>query len=108
MRIEFGDWRLVPVNAPNWELQHRHLPKNADEGAEPKWYGVGRYYQHTTIVNAIEYAADRELAEGNEDAAISLAEFLQQYKDTLERFEAEAKWSLARAAAQIAGMVESE
>lgn len=84
MIIEFGDWRLVPVDTENWELAHRHVTSRGKNEGAVSWHRLGHYYQQSTFANAIEYAADRELRES--DGKMDLGEYVRAYGDTLERF----------------------
>ena len=80
MTIEFGDWRLVPVDALNWELCHRHVTSRGKNAGESKWHRLGRYYSHNTIAQALRYAAGRELMAQREDEAMGIWEALREYE----------------------------
>jgi len=78
--VEFGDWRLVPVDARNWELCHRHVTsKGKDEGVA-KWHRLGRYYSHNTLHEALRYAVSRELMLHREDEAMVIWDALKEYE----------------------------
>lgn len=85
MIIEFGDWRLVPSGADNWELAHRHAAKSGKYEGQVRWIRIGRYYQYNTVANAVEYAIDCDMREGKDVA--TLAEFLAQYRTMIAEFE---------------------
>lgn len=81
MIIEFGRWRLVPVDKLNWELCHRHATtRGKNEGTE-QWHRLGRYYSYNTFANALVFAADQELRgeDGTADAARSIEDALAEY-----------------------------
>ena len=83
--IEFGDWKLVPMDANNWELAHRHASRRGDGSGPAKWYRIGRYYQYNTIPSALRYAADCELKERHAEVAATFREFAKEYEETAER-----------------------
>lgn len=78
MVIEFGRWRLVPVDSLNWELCHRHVVTRGKNVGKEQWNRLGRYYSHNTVENAITFAADQEMREGGE--VVSLADALREYE----------------------------
>ena len=92
--VEFGDWKLVPLDNLNWELAHRHVtPDNhmtlkSGTAGKVRWHRLGKYYQHDTIGSALLFAADYELKQGCRDEAISLTCAAQGWRDTLEEFRA--------------------
>lgn len=69
--IEFGDWKLHPVDSRNWELCKR---------GESGWRPLGRFYQCSTFDAAIQYAADCELKDGCHDRATGLSDALAEYR----------------------------
>ena len=73
--IEFGDWKLHPVDSRNWELCKR---------GESGWRPLGRFYQCNTIDAAIQYAADCELKDKCHDRAMELADALAYYRSTVD------------------------
>ena len=87
MVIQFGDWRLVPGDGDNWELAHRHISSRGKNKGKVSWHRVGRYYQKSTLANAIEYAADWDLRNG-EGGIVTLDQYIKAYADTLERHRA--------------------
>ena len=90
--ITFGDWKLVKMDGDNWELCHRHVtgdtPSTRKNGTAGKvrWHRVGRYYQSSTFVNALEYAADWDMRNHNDDSTIEMGKYIKAYGETLERF----------------------
>ena len=83
--IEFGDWKLVPMDANNWELAHRHASRRGDGSGPVKWYRIGRFYQYNTIPSALRYAADCELKERHAEVAATFREFAKEYEEATER-----------------------
>lgn len=55
------DWKLVPVDARNWELCQFRRPcdnnGNPKEG-EARWFRCGRFYSYGAIGHAMAYVAD--------------------------------------------------
>lgn len=91
MTIEFGNWRLVPVDRRNWELCHLHVSEARGRhggGTEPTWHRLGRFYQHNTLAEALRYAVSRELMERNGDEATLIWDALHEY-ERIERGLAE-------------------
>ena len=93
MKIQFGDWQLRRRDSENWELYHRHATKenhmtvkNGTAG-KVRWHSVGRYYQQSTFVNAIEYVADWDLRNA-EGGITTLDKYIKAYEETLERHRA--------------------
>ena len=83
MVIEFGRWRLEPLDRLNWELCHWHAAtRGKNEGTE-RWHRLGRYYQWNTLAAAVLFAADVEAKEGGE--AVGLAEFAERYESIVAR-----------------------
>ena len=82
--IEFGDWRLIPMDANNWELAHRHASQRGDSKGAVKWYRIGRFYQYDTIPSALRYAADCEIKERHKDVAITFREYARELEETTE------------------------
>ena len=80
MVIEFGRWRLVPVDKLNWELCHRHAATRGKNEGEESWHRLGRYYSYSTLGNALWYAADQELREKDGDAAAGIMDALAEYR----------------------------
>lgn len=90
--IVFGDWMLAPMDANNWELCHWHVPKAAGRhkgGTEPKWNRLGRFYQHNTVPQAIQYAADCELKDKAREQALTLQEALDEYRAIIDAMRAD-------------------
>ena len=90
MTIEFGDWRLVPSDGLNWELEHRHVTRATGKnrgGSEPTWHRVGRYYQHNTIGEALRYATDCELKELRGAEAENIWEAWREYERITRELE---------------------
>lgn len=84
MTIEFGDWRLVPLDARNWELCHRHATSRGANKGDVRWHRLGRYYQYNTIGEAMRYAASVELMERRKDEAEGIWEALREYERILD------------------------
>lgn len=84
--IEFGDWRLVPRDRLNWELEHRHAASRGKNAGDVSWHPLGRFYQHNTIGEALRFAASRELMERREGEAESIWEALAEYERILQDF----------------------
>jgi hypothetical protein len=82
--IVFGDWKLVPIDAHNWELCHKHTPKKSD-GA-PKWNHCKKYYDEYTIDSALRYAADQEIKRVCIDEALTIQEALDRWEAILKKF----------------------
>lgn len=87
MQIEFGRWRLVPVDSLNWELCHLHaVTKGKNAGAE-QWNRIGRYYSYNTLPNAVLFAAEQELREGGE--VVQLRDALRVWQQTVDALKAD-------------------
>ena len=80
MIIEFGAWRLVPVDARNWELCHLHVTSKGKNAGERRWHHLGRFYQYNTIGNALWYAATMELADHDDVAVMETREALSEFE----------------------------
>lgn len=90
MTIEFGAWRLVPVDARNWELVHYGTVtgRGANRGGgAPRWRRLGRYYSQSTLPNALEFAADCELRERRDGEVAEIREALAELREILHAFE---------------------
>lgn len=88
--IEFGDWRLVPLDSRNWELCHRHVARATGKnkgGSEPTWHRLGRFYQYNTIGEALRYATDCELMELRGAEAECIWEALREYERITRELE---------------------
>ena len=92
--IEFGDWKLIPMDANNWELAHRHANQRGENKGRVQWNRIGKYYQYDTIPSALRYAVDFELKERHRDTATSIHEFLMEYEELTERLIGELKEAL--------------
>lgn len=92
--VVFGDWKLVPLDSNNWELCHRHVTKDTASArangtvGTVKWHRLGRYYQFNTVHLALEYAADWDIRNGNEES-MELGEYIDELEANLGRFEAD-------------------
>ena len=90
--IEFGDWRLVPVDSLNWELAHRRatldnrVTRERGTAGKVRWYRLGKYYSWNTIDSALLYAADAELKAGCKDTAMTLRDAASKWEATLKDF----------------------
>ena len=90
--VEFGDWRLVPLDSSNWELAHRHATgdtasarKNGTVG-KVQWHRLGKFYQFDTVEFALRYAADYEVKASCQDKVIPIAEALKEYERITKEF----------------------
>lgn len=86
MVIEFGRWRLVPVDKLNWELCHWHTATRGKNAGTEQWNRLGRYYSYNTIDLALRYAADQEMREKDGDAVRAIADALSEYETIIVRF----------------------
>ena len=86
--IVFGDWKLFPVDARNWELCHRHANTRGESKGTVQWNRLGRFYQCNTIDAAIQYAADCELKDGCHDRATGLSDALAEYRAIVDGMSA--------------------
>lgn len=80
MIIQFGDWRLVPVDALNFELCHRHETTRGKNAGAVQWHRLGRFYSYGTLANALWYAATVELGERNDAAVMDIRSALREYE----------------------------
>lgn len=88
MVIAFGgSWKLVPTDRTNWELYHRHATVRGKDAGEVKWHRLGRYYQASTFAGALEFAADCEMRERHEDAALDIRDALSEYRQIVRALE---------------------
>ena len=76
------DWKLVPLDARNWELCHRYATKAS--GARPAsdgpvWHRCGRYYSYGTIAEAMLYVADELMKAKAREQAMDLRDALSEY-----------------------------
>ena len=89
MVMEFGSWRLVPVDRRNWELCHLHVGKARGRhkaGTEPTWHRMGRFYQYNTLAEAFRYAASCELMDRGKDEASGISDALREYERITNEF----------------------
>jgi hypothetical protein len=93
--IVFGDWKLFPVDALNWELCHRHevgdtsAARRAGTVGRVQWNRLGRYYSYGTFANAIRYAADCELKAEAHGSVMELEDALHEYERITQRLAAD-------------------
>ena len=87
--ITFGDWKLFPVDPMNWELCHRHATTRGASKGTVKWNRLGRFYQHNTVPQAIQYAADCELKDKAREQALTLQEALDEYRAIIDAMRAD-------------------
>ena len=87
MIIEFGDWRLTPVDSLNWELCHRHVATRGKNEGREQWNRMGRYYSYNTLPNAVLFAAEQEMREG--DDVTSPEGFLRMWQETVDALKAD-------------------
>ena len=92
MNIDFGRWRLTPVDALNWELCHWHAPTKGKNRGTEQWNRLGHYYQWNTIANAILFAADQEMRE--KDGTMAFGDALKEWKTILDAFTEDIKETL--------------
>lgn len=78
--IEFGDWKLHPVDSRNWELC-----KRGDSG----WRPLGRFYQFNTFDLALQYAADEELKGKAYGTAMELKGAIAEYRTIVAMLKAD-------------------
>lgn len=84
--IVFGDWKLVPVDARNWELCHRHAvsdtptARKAGTVGNVQWNRLGRFYQFNTFDLALQYAADEELKGKAHGTVMELQDAIGEYR----------------------------
>lgn len=88
--ITFGDWKLFPVDARNWELCHRHATggSGSDAGVV-KWHRLGRFYQFNTFDLALQYAADCELKAKAHGRQMEIEDALHQYRAIVDALKAD-------------------
>jgi hypothetical protein len=92
--IQFGDWKLIPMDANNWELAHRHANQRGDNKGRVQWNRLGRYYQYDTIPSALRYAADFEAKARHKESKATFEEYLREYEEMTERLIAEMREAL--------------
>lgn len=80
MVIEFGEWRLVPLDGLNWELCHRHAATRGKNAGRVSWHRCGRFYQASTFGDALRFAADCELKERNHGDVRGIRSALAEYE----------------------------
>lgn len=84
--IQFGDWKLIPMDANNWELAHRHANQSGKNKGRVQWNRLGKFYQYDTIPSALRYAADFEIKSKHKDAKTTFMEYLREYEEMADRF----------------------
>jgi hypothetical protein len=90
--VEFGDWKLIPLDNLNWELAHRHATtdnhraRKSGTVGKVQWHRLGKYYSWSTIGSALLYAADAEVKAGCEESAMTLTEAAEKWEATLRDF----------------------
>lgn len=93
--IVFGDWKLVPVDARNWELCHRHAVSDTPTARKAgtvgvvKWNRLGRFYQFNTFDLALQYAADFELKAKAHGRQMEIEDALYQYRAIVDALKAD-------------------
>ena len=93
MRVRFGRWELRPDKSGNWALWQLRAARDGSA----KWLPLERYFQWSTVGNALWFAANEELMEGNEDEALAFQEFAEQWRDMTQAFLRDASESLGGA-----------
>lgn len=77
------DWKLVPVDARNWELCQFRRPcdnnGNPKEG-EARWFRCGRFYSYGAIGHAMAYVADELMKEKANDKAMELRDAMSEWE----------------------------
>ena len=96
MIIEFGRWRLVPVDSLNWELHHLHVATRGKNVGSEQWNRLGRYYSYNTVQNAVMFASDHEMREGED--VTPLANALHEYRDIVGAMVADVRAAMGGAA----------
>ena len=80
------DWKLVPVDARNWELCRKKgvedKPASRERGTvgTVKWVRCGRYYSYNTVAEALRYVADELMKEKAREQAMTLATAIRYYE----------------------------
>ena len=80
------DWKLVPVDARNWELwclrDVKSTPVTRSNGTvgETRWMPCGRYYSYNTIEEALLYVADNLLKAKCHGRHMELQDALREYR----------------------------
>jgi hypothetical protein len=92
--IQFGDWKLIPMDANNWELAHRHASQRGENKGRVQWNRLGKFYQYDTIPGALRYAADHEAKRRHKDAAVEFREYAREYEEMTERLIGQMKEAL--------------
>ena len=87
--IAFGDWKLFPVDARNWELCHRHANTRGDNKGVVQWNRLGRFYQFNTFDLALQYAADCELKAKAHGRQMEIEDALHQYRAIVDALKAD-------------------
>lgn len=87
--IVFGEWKLFPVDARNWELCHRHANTRGDNVGVVQWNRLGRFYQYGTFPLAIQYAADCELKDKCHGTVMELRDALREFDRIVDALKAD-------------------
>ena len=94
--IVFGEWKLFPVDARNWELCHRHANTRGDNRGVVQWNRLGRFYQYGTFPLAIQYAADCELKDEAHGRVMELEDALHEYDRIVDGMKADVLAALGK------------
>lgn len=100
--IVFGDWKLVPVDARNWELCHRHAvsdtptARKAGTVGNVQWNRLGRFYQFNTFDLALQYAADEELKGKAYGTVMELQDAIGEYRTIVTVLKSDVLSAIAR------------
>lgn len=78
--IVFGNWKLFPVDARNWELCHRHANTRGESKGTVQWNRLGRFYQFNTFDLALQYAADEEMKGKAHGTVMELHDAIGEYR----------------------------
>ena len=94
--IVFGDWKLFPVDAHNWELCHRHANTRGESKGTVQWNRLGRFYQFNTFDLALQYAADEELKGKAYGTVMELHDAIGEYRTIVTALKSDVLAAIAR------------
>lgn len=86
MTLQFGDWKLVPVDARNFELCHRHVTKSGKNKGQVSWHRLGRYYSMASLNRALLYASSAEMSERDGGTSVDIHMALERWQAILDGF----------------------
>jgi len=96
--IVFGDWKLIPMDANNWELAHRHAVRRGDNEGRVQWNRLGKYYHEHTIQNAVRYAVDYELKQRYRENEATFTQFIRDYEELADSLTEKVREAVGKAA----------